>query len=808
MIQLKNDIIITLATAKSARSTNWKSKRETWEDLVNRLSKAHHTDETVKEYAAMSKDEQGRIKDVGAFVGGYIKGGRRLKGAIQHRQLIALDIDFAFDGMLKKIHALRVAYVAYSTHKHTPEDPRYRLLVPVSRELSPDEYEAAARVLAWKVDPTLNAFDDTTFQPERCMFYQSTPKDGEYVFKYGDFEIADPDDLLNELIDPTDPTTWYYSDRVEEVRTLERKGKAQDPTLKGGIVGAFCRAFDIDTAIAEFLPDVYEEAPLFGKNRYTYIAGTSGGGLVVHNDGLASAFQSTDPANNGHSLNAFDLVRIHKFGDKDADYTGNPDEPTRLPSYKAMADWAAQLPEVKKQMVSDRKQASASDYDDPDDPVEGGTSGDWVDHLDADKNGIRGTLNNCRIIIALDEDTRDIFAYNLFDCRDVAMKRTAWDKKGAYSKYPRPLEDTDDDDLYLWFEQKYNITRKENIKSALKIVMRNNRFNPVVDYLDACEWDGVERLDTLFIDLFGADDTEYTRAVTRKTLVAAVARAYNAGCKFDYVLTIVGEQGTGKSSTIARLAVDWFSDSLTQLKGKEAYEGVQGAWIIELPELASMRRTDLDSMKAFLSKTEDRFRQAYGKRIETFPRRCIFIATTNEPDFLQDVTGNRRFWVLNTIRRRGSEKWYEYLTPAVVSQIWGEAKQRYNEGELLFLPPHLERVAAEVQNAHLERDEREGTVTRYLDTLLPEDWEDLDIADRRAYLDDPEAIEARGVYEREDVSIVEIWCECYGNTESTLERKRSFEIARILKAAGWSPKEKVKRTKLYSVLKVYTKVTK
>lgn len=802
MIQLKNDIIITLATAKGARSTNWKSKRETWEDLVNRLSKAHYTDETVSEYAAMSKDEQGRIKDVGAFVGGYIKGGRRLKGSIVHRQLIALDIDFAFDGMLKKIHALRVAYVVYSTHKHTPDDPRYRLLVPVSRELSPDEYEAAARVLAWKVDPTLNAFDDTTFQPERCMFYQSTPKDGEYVFKYGDFEIADPDDLLSELIDWQDPTTWYYSDRVEEVRTHERRELAEDPTTKHGVIGAFCRAFDMDEAITEFLSDVYEDAPLFGKNRYTYLAGTTGGGLIVYDDVFAFAHQSTDPANNGRLLNAFDLVRIHKFGDKDADFTGNPDEPTRLPSYKAMADWAATLPEVKRQMIDDRKRASASDYDDP---VGVEVPDDWIDHLEADKNGIRGTKSNCVDILNLDPDVSGVFAYNIFDSREVALRRTPWDRKGL--TYPRPLRDVDDDELLLWFEQKYGITRENNIKSALNTVTHRNAFNPVIDYLDACEWDGVERLDTLLIDLFGADDTEYTRAVTRKTLVAAVARAYDAPVKFDYALTIVGEQGTGKSSTIARLANGWFSDSLTSMGDKESYEGVQGAWIIELAELASIRRSALEGMKNFITKVEDRFRQAYGRRIETHPRRCIFIATTNESDFLQDTTGNRRFWVVDTIGRRGTEKWNEYLTPAVVSQIWGEAKQRYREKELLYLTGDLADEATKIQTAHLETDDRTGLVIKYLDTLLPEDWDEYDIANRRAYLEDPEAIEARGVVRRTRVCVMEIWCECYRQDPAKIEYKDRKPIVRMMRAMrGWQSLNKTINLKLYNHQKMYQRL--
>lgn len=808
MIVLENDIVLALATSPSARSTKWRNARISWEDLVNDLSETIRTDETVAEYAALPKDEQGKIKDVGAFVGGYIKGGRRLKGSIEYRQLLTLDIDYGDEDMLDEIQALGFAYVVYSTHKHTPESPRYRLIVPVSRSLSADEYEAAARVLAWKLD--INKFDDTTFQPERCMFYPSTPSDGEYVFKHNDAEMLDPDTLLDVLIDWQDPTTWFYSDRVDEVRTRERKELAEDPTTKGGVIGAFCRAFDIDDAILTFLPDVYEECAAMGRNRYTYLGGSTAGGLVTYDGAFAYSHHSTDPAGDGYLLNAFDLVRIHKFGHLDENYRGDRDEPTRLPSFKAMADFAASIDEVKIQMIDDRRsRASASDYDDEGDtPTRSNKDGDdWRVRLENDKNGVRGTIRNCVTILNNEDGVRGTFAYNLFDCREVAMQRAPWDRKSEFRLYPRPLEDTDDDDLYLWFEDVYGISRKENIKSALKIIMRKNKFNPVTDYLDAVEWDGTPRLDTLLIDLFGADDTPYTRAVTRKALVAAVARAYDAGCKFDYVLTIVGEQGTGKSSTIRRLARDWFSDSLTVLNTKDAYEGVQGTWIIELPELASMRRTALEGMKAFLSKTEDRFRVAYGKRVETFPRRCIFIATTNEPDFLQDVTGNRRFWVINTIGRKGSVKWYEYLDSDTVAQIWGEAKQRYAEGEPLFLDDRLELIAKDVQNAHLEQDEKAGLVRKYLDTALPDNWGDMDISERRQYLQDNEAIAKAGKHQRTRVSVIEVWAECYGFDPARIERKDRQPIVKILRGFNdWVYSDKAIKLRIYGTVKVYSRL--
>ena len=223
------------------------------------------------------------------------------------------------------------------------------------------------------------------------------------------------------------------------------------------------------------------------------------------------------------------------------------------------------------------------------------------------------------------------------------------------------------------------------------------------EYLDGCVWDGVPRVETLLVDYLGAEDTPYTRAVTRKALTAAAARIYDPGCKFDYMLTLRGRQGIGKSALIARLGGRWFSDSFTTLQGKDAYEQVLGVWIMEVGELAGMRRAEAETIKLYISKQVDRFRPAYGRRTQEFPRQCIFIGTTNEAQFLRDRTGNRRFWIVDTPNEPRRSLWDE-LTPETVRRVWAEAAELYHAGETLYLPPELESVARRVQESFEEEN--------------------------------------------------------------------------------------------------------
>ena len=588
-IQLENDLPISLATASKCNTVKWKNSKTTWENLVNDLSETRYTSETVAEYAAMSstkegKDKQGKIKDVGGFVGGYLRDGRRLKGYVEYRQLVALDIDFGDTSVWQEFLATGYAGACYSTHKHTPESPRLRLLVPLSRKVGADEYEACARQVALWFG--IDKFDDTTFQPERLMYYPSTSRDGDYFFAYNDGVFLDPDDVLAQLDNWRDPTTWATSSRVTEARRVKHADKAEDPATKKGIIGAFCRAYTIEDAISEFLSDVYEPCDTMGRGRYTYVNGSTFGGLVVYDNTFCTSHHGTDPISAQASCNAFDLVRLHKFGDLDEPMKDYPDH-TKRPSFKAMAGFAATLDDVKVEAIAGKQRASADEYDEDADVIgskrdkrkgKHKTGNEWVKALDVDDNGkARPTIENVVKILYGDELLAGVFAYDEFHGRDSVVSPPPWSMQ--FGKYPRVFNDRDTSNLYAYFER-YGITKRENIDTGLDIVFGENAFNPVRQYMDACEWDGEERLDTLFVRLFGADDTEYTRAVTRKWFCAGVARTYEAGTKFDNMLVLVGEQGTGKSTVMRRMANGWFSESITDVTDHNTPEAIQGKFII------------------------------------------------------------------------------------------------------------------------------------------------------------------------------------------------------------------------------------
>ena len=291
----------------------------------------------------------------------------------------------------------------------------------------------------------------------------------------------------------------------------------------------------------------------------------------------------------------------------------------------------------------------------------------------------------------------------------------------------------------------------------------------------------------MLIDYLGADDTEYVRAVTRKTLVAAVARIFKPGIKFDSILVISGKQGIGKSTLFAKLGKQWFSDSLSiaDMKDKTASEKLQGYWILEISELNGMKKVDVETIKSFVSRTDDKYRQAYGSSVESHPRSCIIVGTTNsDSGFLRDITGNRRFFPV-TITGTGKYHPWE-LTE--VDQIWAEAVEYYKRGEELFLKGEIAMQAYEKQRDAMESDDREGIVEEYLNALLPDEWVDMDLYERRNYLNGTEfgEVKKHGTETRDKVCTMEIWCECFGKPRESIRKADSYEIEGILyKLGGW-----------------------
>ena len=776
---------LDIALGNSRKTKVWKNRPMQWSELLDRMSKTVRTSETVAEYKAMTRDQQSERKDQGGFVGGYCNNGSR--SDVQFRSVLCLDADFADNDLWSDwCMFYGNAGAVYSTHKHTPDKPRLRLVVPLSRNVTPDEYQAIGRRVADTLG--IDKFDDTSYQPQRVMYWPSTSIDGQFVFEYLDAPILNPDEVLNTYHNWRDVSSWPMSSRVAQiVKTSATKQK--DPLEKSGIVGAFCRAYyPIQTAIEEFIP---KYIPSDEQGRYTYTEGSTAAGVIIYDDKFTYSHHATDPAS-GVLCNAWELVRLHHFIELDANI--DPDAPmASRPSYKAMLKMATEDKKVSAQIVADRVEEAVGDFAEQ---IEANGT-DWKQQLKiTEKGALAQTIENAVVILRNDPNLKDCLAYNEMDHNIVTLKSLPWRKVRGESQWI----DSDDAALRFYLERTYGMQGKDRIFDAVNVVAQERAFHPVRDYLSSNKWDGVKRVDTLLIDYLGAEDTPYTRAVTRKSLVAAVARVFNPGCKFDYMLTIRGRQGLGKSALIAKLGGKWFSDTFTTIQGKDAYEQVQGVWIMEIGELAGMRKAEAETIKLYISKQSDRFRPAYGRRQQEFPRQCIFIGTTNETHFLRDATGNRRFWVVDTPNQPTRDMWNE-LTPEIVQQIWVEAVELYRAGEPLFLEDNLEDTARDIQKCYEEENPRAGVVTKYLDKLLPENWNDMDTYTRREWL---ESSSDQGTVIRTTVCTMEIWAEALGGNPERIDRYSVKDINEMMsRLTDWEHQGNAKMNTLYGRQRYY-----
>jgi len=794
-----SDIVIKIATGPNRYARSWKTEELKWSELVSQLSKAIVTKETAAEYKRMTKAQQGGVKDVGGFVGGYIpKNGRRVNGAVKQRYLLTLDADSPDEDFLVMLDLALDAYeyVLYSTHSHTPKQPRYRIIIPTDRPMLPDEFQAVSRRMADAIG--IESFDPSTHQPERLMYWPSHPKDVEYVFQHHAGSLLPVDEILATYTDWTDVSLWPTSSRAENLvmRSVKKQG---NPLEKKGLIGAFCRSYSITAAIDKFLPDIY--APCDTPNRYTYRAGSTVAGLVVYdNDTFAYSHHGTDPLS-GKLANAFDLVRIHKFGSLDEDCDAKTRADAR-PSFKAMMNFVNEDGAAPVLLDKERAAKYTNDFDDVESLTGDGTDDSWMRKLQRTKSGVpESNPYNCIWIMQHDPQLKNRFGLDEFAHRIVVLGNLPWRTVNGSDLWG----DTDDACIRNYLSTVYQIKGKGIIDDAITEVMNQNKFHPVREYLTALNWDGTERVDSLFIDFIGAEDTPYIRAVTRKWLCGAIARVMEPGIKFDTAIVLYGEQGLGKSVILERLGGKWFNNTLQDIKTKDALEQIQGAWINELAELSPTYKNDNEIVKAFLSRTTDRFRVPYGRRTEEYPRQCVFAGSTNNLLFLKDRTGNRRFWPISGDKRRKVRNSWD-LSKDEVDQIWAEAFMMWANGESLVLDEQLEQEAIKIQQSHTEGSELTGLIEEYLSVLLPANWDSKDLYDRRAYLESYD--EESGGKPREKVCALEIWCEVLSGDRKTLSNAKARELIDILQSiSGWEPYNKgsgkLRFGKLYGVQKAF-----
>lgn len=766
--QCDNVLRLNISIAESRKSLEWQNRRISWAQLRDKLSIPTYTPESAAEYLAMPSDVKADIKDVGGWVGGVVQGGRRIRGSVPYRQVLALDLDtttIPFDEMVYKLGEVwQFKCLIHTTRSYSKLTPRYRCVIPLSRQVDAVEYEAIGRYIANLHD--INQFDPTTYQSTRLMYFPSCSKDGFFAAKELGGDVLKVEEVLCKYKDPRDNTQWAYADNDSPHAHIELQ-TAQDPLQKGGVVGAFCKAYPIRTVLEVMLGAYYKLEP---NGRYTYIGGSSSGGVVVYDDRWCYSHHSTDP-NRELLLNAFDLYRRVQFGALDFSAPQNC-KPENMPSYRAMVEWCGKDAKVQQFFIPDeaRDIANFANYDTQDEEQVQETP-DWlldlITELDkSEKTGqINCTLKNYAAILTKDANIIKAIQYDVFTDKINIIGKLPWERFGGDA-----WTDSDDASARIYIDRVYGIrTNKSYYDDAFAHVIgkAGNHTDSALEFINRGEWDGVERAETLIINTLGIEDTELNRAQTLIWLKAVVARQLLPGVKFDNMLVLSGSEGIGKSTLFKLLVGEkFFTDSFSfGWDSKRMYEAIEGKLIVECAELDGFDKKEAEAVKAFLSSSSDRYRRAYARIATEVPRRCVFAGSTNHVEVLRSQAGNRRMWIMQCNKDAIITPVWELLTTEYVEQLWAEVRTKYAEDNRLYLSQGLTRLQREQQKEFTQEDPIAGEILQYIKIWLPEQWEVLSERERRMYIT---SVKNGGIpsypphHRRETVSAVEFVKEWMG----------------------------------------------
>lgn len=833
------------------------NKSTTWSKLIGKMAQPqldlHHT---LPQYLELTVARQGELKNVGFFVGGHCDNGVRRIETIRERWLVTLDVDactpaHVFDLVTGMSDLSQYEFFVYSTRKHTQEKPRIRVIIPLAVACEAEAYHALSRILAEKLDVTMESVDPVSYRVTQLMYWPSVCKDAEFFTYHNEGELVVPDDVLNGFGDWRDHTKLPRSER-DDTRFNAAGKKPEDPEKKEGFVGAFCRVYDIPAAIENFLSDLYvDPVETHHGTRYTYANGTTAHGAIVYDDGkFLFSNHMHDPAA-GHSQNAFDLVRIHLFKDLDKKVREDT-SPMNYPSVKAMVEMVKDDKEVKRDLsvqnydiasmfredISDDDTFEDLDADDGDlakidKKKSEKINENWFEELELNSEGVlKQTLHNVVTILTNDPRFKNSVRRNLFSGHLVYDQELSVKTFGY-----RPLYNVDKKNGSLWTDTHTRYVKsmlesprgkkkpgyglkvsKEDLNDAIGMAAEIQSFHPVKAYLDELEWDGICRAETVFIDYLGCEDDAYHRDVCRLTLLAAVTRIYEPGHKFDYMPILEGSQGIRKSAFVKALACGWFREMGDIDDRNRAIESMSGAWILEFAELHQFNRTESNRIKAFLSSQDETTRLAYERNPRKYSRQCVFIGTTNQGEYLKDETGNRRFWpVACRIVSINIDKLVRNLP-----QIWAEAVYQYKsyrfDNEFGELPLYLQNEQASLAAAKIQNTRRAETTEEILAQAIA-DWLETPVSfeeTKGIFVEDEnffeDSIEDKSAeYLRDMTCNVEIYEKVVGNDRRKITQDKSTQtqIGKAMRMiAGWERLDKQTRYGKYgkqSVLYVRTK---
>jgi putative DNA primase/helicase len=685
-------------------------------------------------------------KDCGSYVAGALLDGIRDNDHVLSRSALTLDADYPDADLPAKVAELPHAALIHTTFSSTADKPRYRILVPLDRPVLPEHYRVAADALVTRLGS--HQFDTTTTEPARLMLKPATSDPSAYFYAVTPGPPASVTELMADasLADAPLPRNWK-----------------RDPTELGGSAGAFNRVYTIEEAIDHFaLPYTPYTA-----DRWTYAPASNVGGLHrIDDNELVFSHHATDPAH-GRACSAFDLVRLHLFGDRDAEVT--PATPiTRHPSHAAMVELADADERVRAELFKDFAPASEQVED--------------IRHQLELKNGkVVDSAANLQALGELDPALK-VLTWDGMTRTVVANPRLPWREGDPV------FTDGDMARLMFHLETAYGLKLSKDRAYALVRSLAEDRvFFAPRDYLLGLRWDGRSRMRTCFP---GVTPTDYTEMVARKCLVGAVARMIDPGCQMDLSLVLAGPEGIGKTRWMRAMSKGWFAQlgSLHPNQMTETRRQLYSGWIVISDEGHSMRLAEVNALKSFLTETHDTFRAPYDRFAQQRARHSVIWSTTNDQQFLRRAEGNRRFLVVSC----DSEADPEVFTEAFVDQLWAEAVFLYTvEGEQPYLDPEQATTAAEHRDPFEEEDIELGQLVDYLDMPVPAEWGELTVEAKhewyrygRHHLD---PLEPAPTGRQEAVCTSEVLDGLYGPSRNRMNRKvDQLQIGELIRRAGWT----------------------
>ena len=724
-----------LGRIKNVRWSWRKLKRNLGEPLVD-------TSVTYAQYEALDQDEKlVKKRAPGSWTPSRYKSNRRAVADLREKTLVVFDLDYITHDQLDDIRLglapiTRWAWFMHTSRSHTPESPRARMVLPVSRPMSPDEGHAVFRLLAQYLadEPSdgIEIPDLVSFRSNQTMFWPSISKGQEFWTDENIGEILDVDEFLAENPGWENFENLPYQEEESKRGITDPNKRMEDPYKKPEPIGAWCRCYTVQEVIENWLEDIYAPGDSESEERYTYLLGTGSNGAVVYEDG--KFLHSNHGSDEVETANAFDLLRIHKFRHLDDNSHANT-SPGNKPSFKAMVEFARNdervigelnshmddllddlageddTAEVDEDLLGPAPSEEDTGSDDPSnllddlpddeaEPDEPKKKHAWMKHFRRKANGDLDSVavSNVTLILENDPRVKGCIGYNEFLREPVCLKPIRSPKINLPTapvakpdkRYGREWQDSDDMGIKIMlsadaarhgYETDFS---RENIEAGVMAAGMQNKFHPIQDLFKSAHEKYVASgraskgaIETVPQRYLGCPDDVFHRESSRLLMVALAARAFEPGCKFDTVTIIRGSQGGGKSWFWRTLARGFFNELPKDFdRTDKMVEAMKGTLVAEMGEMAGLRRETAEVAKEFITRQTDKIRLAYGRRVGQYKRHTVLTGTSNLDQILHDPTGNRRFWIWVDDHSEENPIDIEGLQ-AEMEMLWGEANDEY-----------------------------------------------------------------------------------------------------------------------------------